>query len=52
MSKNAKAKTKGQLLTFIPTGEYYFTLGLKAFQRREFHKAKKYLRRAMQLRAR
>ncbi|WP_428911034.1 tetratricopeptide repeat protein [Niallia sp. Krafla_26] len=49
MSKNAHAKTKGQLLTFIPTGEYYFTLGLKAFQRREFQKAIKYLKRAMHL---
>ncbi|WP_338471828.1 tetratricopeptide repeat protein [Niallia sp. XMNu-256] len=49
MGKNAQAKTKGQLLSFIPTGEYYFTLGLKAFQRREFKKAIKYLKRAMHL---
>ncbi len=49
MSKNAQAKTKGQLLSFIPTGEYYFTLGLKAFQRRDFQKAIKYLKRAMHL---
>ena len=47
MSKNSQAKSKGQLLSFNPTGEYYFTLGLKAFQRREFQKAIKYLKRAM-----
>ncbi len=49
MSKNSQAKSKGQLLSFNPTGEYYFTLGLKAFQRREFQKAIKYLKRAMHL---
>jgi tetratricopeptide (TPR) repeat protein len=50
MSKNAQAKkTKGQLLSFIPTGEYYFSKGLKAFHRRDFHKALKYMQRAMQL---
>ena len=49
MSKNAQAKTKGQLLSFTPTGEYYFTIGLKAFQRRDFQKAIKYLKRAMHL---
>ena len=44
MSKNSQAKkSKGQLLSFIPTGEYYFSKGLKAFHRRDFHKAKKYL---------
>ena len=36
-------------MSFNPTGEYYFTLGLKAFQRREFQKAIKYLKRAMNL---
>ncbi|WP_394234644.1 tetratricopeptide repeat protein [Niallia oryzisoli] len=50
MSKNSQAKkSKGQLLSFIPTGEYYFSKGLKAFHRRDFHKAIKYLKRAMQL---
>ena len=37
------------MLSFIPTGEYYFTKGLKAFRHRDYHKAKKYLQRALQL---
>jgi tetratricopeptide (TPR) repeat protein len=50
MGKNAKARIqKGKLLSFVPTGEYYFTKGLKAYRRRDFGKAKKYLGRAMQL---
>ncbi|WML46966.1 tetratricopeptide repeat protein [Neobacillus sp. PS3-34] len=50
MGKDSKArKQKGKILTFIPTGEYYFTKGLKAYHRRDFIKAKKYLQRALQL---
>lgn len=50
MVKDAKARIqKGKILTFVPTGEYYFTKGLKAYHRRDFTKAKKYLGRAMQL---
>jgi tetratricopeptide (TPR) repeat protein len=40
---------KGKLLSFIPTGEYYFSKGIKAYHRRDFHKSKKYLQRAMHL---
>jgi len=50
MSKNSKARqTKGKVLSFNPTGEYYFTKGLKAYHKRDLNKAKKYLQRAMQL---
>jgi len=50
MSKDSKAyKPKGKLLSFHPTGEYYFAKGLKAYQRRDFYKSKKYLERAVQL---
>ncbi|WP_306009896.1 lipopolysaccharide assembly protein LapB [Bacillus sp. MMSF_3328] len=50
MSKDSKARQPmGKLLTFIPTGEYYFSKGIKSFHRRDFHKASKYLQRAMQL---
>lgn len=51
MSKDSKlAKQEmGTLLSFIPTGEYYFAKGLKAYQRRDFHNAKKYLERALNL---
>ncbi|WP_312468798.1 tetratricopeptide repeat protein [Neobacillus sp.] len=50
MGKKAEARMhKGKILSFVPTGEYYFTKGLKAYHRRDFIKAKKYLGRAMQL---
>ncbi|CEG28974.1 tetratricopeptide repeat protein [Bacillus sp. B-jedd] len=50
MGKDSKAfKTKGKLLSFFPTGEHYFAKGLKAYHRRDFTKAKKYLQRAFQL---
>lgn len=50
MGKDAKARIqKGKILSFLPTGEYYFTKGLKAYHRRDFIKAKKYLERASQL---
>lgn len=50
MGKDAKARIqKGKVLSFVPTGEYYFTKGVKAYHRRDFIKAKKYLGRALQL---
>ncbi|WP_042462924.1 tetratricopeptide repeat protein [Neobacillus dielmonensis] len=49
MGKNAKAVHNGKILSFVPTGEYYFKKGIKAYHRRDFQKAKKYLGRAMQL---
>ena len=50
MGKNAKVKIqKGKLLSFLPTGEYYFKKGLKAYHRHDNMKAKKYLQRALQL---
>jgi tetratricopeptide (TPR) repeat protein len=50
MVKEAKARLNtGKILSFVPTGEYYFTKGIKAYHRRDFKKAKKYLERAMQL---
>ncbi|MBU8880927.1 tetratricopeptide repeat protein [Bacillus sp. FJAT-29790] len=50
MSKDSKARQpKGKLLSFNPTGEYYFSKGIKAYHRRDLYKAKKYLQRAMQL---
>ncbi|WML45997.1 tetratricopeptide repeat protein [Neobacillus sp. PS3-40] len=48
IDSNARLQ-KGKILSFLPTGEYYFTKGLKAYNRRDFIKAKKYLERAMQL---
>ncbi|MFD2444677.1 tetratricopeptide repeat protein [Bacillus sp. CGMCC 1.16607] len=50
MIKDSKARQDtGMLLSFLPTGEYYFSKGLKAFHRRDFLRAKKYLERALQL---
>jgi tetratricopeptide (TPR) repeat protein len=50
MAKNAKATIqKGKILSFLPTGEYYFKEGLKAYHRRDYTKSKKYLQRAFQL---
>lgn len=50
MSKDSKAtKQKAKILSFVPTAEYYFTKGVKAYNRRDFHKAKKYFLRALQL---
>ncbi|MFK2825452.1 tetratricopeptide repeat protein [Bacillus sp. B190/17] len=50
MIKNSKPwKEKGKIVSFLPTGEYYYTKGLKALRKRELPKAKKYLSRAMDL---
>lgn len=39
----------GKLITFNPTGEYYFSKGIKAYHQRDYNKSLKYLQRAMQL---
>ncbi|MEK4538788.1 MULTISPECIES: tetratricopeptide repeat protein [Peribacillus] len=49
MSKDSKFGQQAKILTFHPTGEYYFTKGLKAYHRRELPKSKKYLERALEL---
>ncbi|WP_053360546.1 tetratricopeptide repeat protein [Bacillus sp. FJAT-27251] len=50
MGEDSKArKPKGQLLSFVPTGEYYFSKGVKAYHRRDLHKAYKFFSRAMEL---
>ncbi|KMY55423.1 hypothetical protein AC623_16975 [Bacillus sp. FJAT-27231] len=50
MTKHSKLrKEKGKVISFLPTGEYYYTKGLKALRKRELPKAKKYLSRAMDL---
>lgn len=50
MGKNAKATIQnGKVLSFLPTGEYYFKKGIKAYHRRDYTKAKKFLQRAFQL---
>lgn len=50
VNKNNEAtKSRGKVLSFMPTSELYFTKGVKAFHRRELGKARKYLERAIQL---
>lgn len=44
-----KAKRRARIYSFIPTGEYYFHKGLKAYERFDIMKAKKYLQRALEL---
>ncbi|WP_026694494.1 tetratricopeptide repeat protein [Peribacillus kribbensis] len=51
MSKDSKARRKAQVFSFFPTGEYYFARGLRYFNRRDLHKAKKYIERAHELEA-
>jgi len=39
----------GKIITFNPTGEYYFSKGIKAYHRRDYYKSLKYLQRAQAL---
>ena len=44
MSKDSRAtKQKAIILSFVPTAEYYFTKGVKAYNRRDFNKVKEIL---------
>lgn len=50
MTRNSKIrKEKGKVVSFLPTGEYYYKRGLEALRRRDLQRAKKYLSRAMDL---
>ncbi|MGM9928686.1 MAG: tetratricopeptide repeat protein [Bacillus sp. (in: firmicutes)] len=46
MSKDSKLSQSEKIVVFYPTGEYYFSKGLKAYHQRDLYKAKKYLQRA------
>ena len=50
MRKGSKLRSEqAKVLSFVPTGEYYFNKGMKAYQRRELKRSLKYLNRAIQL---
>ncbi|WP_062109196.1 tetratricopeptide repeat protein [Bacillus niameyensis] len=50
MVKNPKGRLdKAKIFSFVPTGEYYFNRGIKAYDRFDMKKAKKYLQRALEL---
>lgn len=50
MTKNlTKNEDKNKIISFIPTGEYYYHKGLKAHERHDLLNAKKYFERAGQL---
>ncbi|GMB09082.1 tetratricopeptide repeat protein [Thermolongibacillus altinsuensis] len=48
MEKHIKQEM-GKIIPFIQDGTYYFTKGLSFYRRRDLHKAKKYLQRAVHL---
>lgn len=49
MSKDSNLIQSAKILSFNPTGEYYFSKGLQAYHRRDLYKAKKYFGRALDL---
>ncbi|KMY51784.1 tetratricopeptide repeat protein [Peribacillus loiseleuriae] len=49
MGKDSKMYKQAKVFSFHPTGEYYFTKGLKAYHRRDLYNAKKFLIRAFEL---
>ncbi|RFU67066.1 lipopolysaccharide assembly protein LapB [Bacillus sp. V59.32b] len=49
MSKDSKLGKQAKILSFHPTGEYYFAKGLKAYHRQDLYKARKYFERALEL---
>ena len=49
MEKKHKQHANENIVSFIPTGEYYYQKALVALNREHFEKAHKYLRRAAEL---
>lgn len=49
MGKDSQLGQTAKILSFHPTGEYYFAKGLKAYHRRDLYKARKYFERALEL---
>lgn len=50
MNKQSSAyQPKGKVLSFLPTGEYYYSRGMKAYRHQQLPKAKKYFERAFEL---
>ena len=45
MGNNSNLTKMAKVVSFNPTGEFYFTKGIKAFQRRELYRAKKWIRK-------
>ncbi|WP_319020777.1 tetratricopeptide repeat protein [Bacillus sp. B1-b2] len=50
MNNNSRiVQPVGKLIPFNPTGEYYFSKGIKAYHQRDYYKSLKYLKRALAL---
>ena len=49
MEKNHIKQANHNIVSFVPTGEYYYQKAVKALNREQFDKANKYLRRAAEL---
>ncbi len=47
--ENNKRKNRDNVVSFIPTGEFYYQKALKEMQREQYNKAYKYLQRAKEL---
>ncbi|MFC2947235.1 tetratricopeptide repeat protein [Virgibacillus sediminis] len=43
-----KRKSENKIIPFIPEGDFYFTKGVEAFQKRKFDIAEKWLKKAME----
>ncbi|MBM7551370.1 tetratricopeptide repeat protein [Thalassobacillus pellis] len=49
-SEKAKAtQANNKVIPFLPTGEFYFTHGVQAFQKRNFQSAEKWLKKAIDM---
>ena len=49
MNKKKRKQTKENIISFLPTGEYYYKKALDELQKEEYEKANKYLKRASDL---
>lgn len=49
MSNQQRTDRKKNVVSFIPTGNYYYNKGLQALQRDQFDKGHKYMKRAVEL---
>jgi tetratricopeptide (TPR) repeat protein len=49
ISDDRQNKQKYNILPFLMSGEYYFSIGIKAFQKRDFNKAIKWFQKAIEI---
>ena len=49
LNKKSKKDLKENIISFLPTGEYYYKKALDELQKDQYEKAHKYLKRAAEL---